>query len=459
MSNSPAPLPRTAKAGYGTADFGMSAAELLIQLYLFEFYTTVLGLSPLLTGLALGLAVLWDAVSDPVMGLICDRTRSRWGRFVPYLVTGAIALPIALFMLFNPPGLVQQASLFGWLLLSYLLVNTAMTLLGVPHMALGATLSADTHERTEIYGWKLFFGTVGLFLGILAPLWVAVAAGLDVANVDDLGTSRGFAAALVGFAVLLSAAVTVLSVVRQSQGRALQQPAPGQLFTFSLMVREGRAILRNRYFLPLLTAFVLVAIARAMNATLALPFYKFSLQLSEAQVQKWILGLFTLCILLSAVVWTRLGRRFGKKWPAFSGLMILGVLTVVAYPLFPPGQLSGPLIAAVIGGFAVGAIILFESLVTDVAARDRNQGVGNREGLYFGFWRMAQKIARSVGLVLVAILSQWIGLDVDAAGQSELTARRLAWVFGPGVGLFFIAAALLFTRMPDIHRSHITVTQ
>ncbi|MDV7398391.1 MFS transporter, partial [Arthrospira platensis SPKY1] len=110
----------------------MSAAELLIQLYLFEFYTTVLGLSPLLTGLALGLAVFWDAISDPLMGLICDRTHSRWGRFIPYLVVGAVALPASLFLLFNPPDITQNFGLFGWLLLSYLLVNTAMTVLGVP---------------------------------------------------------------------------------------------------------------------------------------------------------------------------------------------------------------------------------------------------------------------------------------------------------------------------------------
>ncbi|MCD8481396.1 MAG: MFS transporter [Verrucomicrobia bacterium] len=441
-------LTRPRKAAYGSADFGMSAAELLVQFYLFEFYTSVLGLSPLLTGLALGIAVLWDAVSDPLMGMICDRTRSSWGRFVPYLALGGLALPLTLFMLFNPPEIAQQAGLFAWLLCSYLLLNTAMTILGVPHMALGASLSADTHERTEIFGWKLIFGTLGLFLGILAPLVVATLYGMDVTQTEDLGRSRGAAALLVGFSIVLTVALTLFSVARRSVTLSEEQQAP--IFTWQTLIDEGKAILTNRFFLPLLMAFVLVAIARAMNATLALPFYKFTLELTEAEIQKWVLGVFSICILLSAAVWTVLGRRYGKKWPAFSGLLTLGLLTVIAYPLFPPGQLVGPLIAAVIGGLAVGAIILFESLVTDVAARDRNQGAWHREGMYFGFWRMGQKLARSVGLILVALVTHWIGLDVDAVRQTEETARRLAWVFGPGVGSFFIVAALVFMRMPQI---------
>ncbi|MCC5840856.1 MAG: MFS transporter [Opitutales bacterium] len=431
------------KAGYGVAEFGLSAAELLLQFYLFEFYTRVVGLEARWAGTALALAVFWDAVSDPLMGVVTDRAKTRFGRYVPFLILGALMLPPAVFAIFHPPEFEAQFAAFAYLLFTYICVNTAMTVIGVPHLALGGALTPDTNERTEVYGWKLVFGTLGLFFGILAPLLAVGLLGLDVTDTEGLRDSRGWAATGIGGVILLTAAVTVWSVWRPS--RLAEDTV---LFTWKA-VREGsRAVFRSKIFLPIFLAFVLVSIARAMNASLALPFYRFTLELSEADVQKWILGVFSLCIVFSVAVWIPLGQRFGKKWPAFSGMLTLGLMTMVLYPLFPAGQLFGPVLAAVIGGVAVGAIILFESMVTDAADADRLESREERSGLYFGYWRMGQKLARSVGLGLTGWITWLIGFEARATEQSAEVARSLAYVFGPGVGVFFIAAALIFARSP-----------
>ncbi len=449
-------LRRYQRVSYGAAEFGLAGAELMLQLYLLEFYITVVGLSPALAGIALALAVLWDAVSDPIMGSICDHTQSRFGRFLPYMAGGGVLFVFGFVALFQPPVGMDASAAFFYLLGNYLIVNTAMTLIGVPHMAMAAAITRNPQEHTSLFGWRLIFGTFGLFAGILAPLAYMSTLGPPAPGQEMLGTSRSGGAILltVVFALFLFG---TLAAMFPLQSRRLEAPPTMPNFqrkSGSASIRsfwkESRSLFTNRWFVPLFLAFLFVAAARAMNATLALPYYKVSLALEESVVQTQILSVFTLFIVLSVAIWQWLARRYGKKWPAFGGMLVLGLLTSVSYPLFPAGQVLGPIVVAVIGGVAVGAIILFESLVAEIARLGSASTGDNREGLAFGYWRMGQKIMRSLGLALTGLLLWWIGYEEGLTQQSEQTARRLAWVFGPGVGSLFIAAALVFSRMPAV---------
>lgn len=432
------------KAGYGAAEFGLAGGELLLQLYLLEYYIRGVGLSPMLAGIALAVAIFWDAITDPLMGGLVDRTRTRFGRFVPYLFLGGFIFGCGLMLLFNPPGADSQAILFLYLLVSYMIVNTGLTIIGVPHIAMGGVLSPNTHERTELYGWRLVFGTGGLFAGILSPLLAAEVLQADVSTGAGLEASRGLGSIYMGLAVILTAFITIAMTWR----RSANLPAPADTFHWRDFLANLGRILRNPVFAPFFLAFILVAMGRSMNSTLALPYYKDSLDLTESAIQGPILSVFTLVIVLSVPAWVFLGRRYGKKRPAFWGLFVLGLMSMVAYPLFPEGSIAGPVMAAVIGGFAVGAIILVESLVTDIADEDFVRNGEDREGIYFGFWRMGQKVARSVTLGLTGLMLSAIGYEESLAQQSEGTDRALAWLFGLGVGSLFLAASFIFVRTP-----------
>lgn len=437
-------LAKRTKAGYGAAELGLAGGELLLQLYLLEFYVRGAGLSPFLAGAALAIAIFWDAVTDPVMGGILDHTRTRWGRFVPYIFGGGVLFGAGLALLFNPPGTDSQLLLFLYLLITYIFVNTGLTVIGVPHIAMGGVLSPDTHERTELYGWRLVFGTVGLFAGILSPLVAAGLVNADVSTGSGLYASRGSGSLIMAAIVVLTACITVFATLKRSR----DLPPPEDGFSWRDLVSNIGRILKNPVFVPFFAAFILVAMGRTLNSTLALPYYKDSLDLTEAVVQGPILSVFTLVIVLSVPAWVWLGKRFGKRQPAFLGLLVLGIMTVVAYPLFPEGSIVGPVVAAVIGGFSVGAIILVESLVTDIADEDFVRNGEDREGIYFGFWRMGQKVARSITLGLTGLMLSLIGYEESLAKQSHETDRALAWLFGIGVGSLFIAASLVFRRTP-----------
>ena len=378
------------------------------------------------------------------MGGIVDRTQSRFGRFAPYFAIGGLLFGLGLMALFNPPALGGQGLLFLYLLFSYIIVNTGLTIIGVPHIAMGGVLSPDTHERTELYGWRLVFGTLGLFAGILSPLVAASLVQGDVSTLEGLGQSRGLGSLFMGGIVVVTAGITVMATWK----RSLSLPAPEGTFHWKDFIHNIGRILTNPVFLPFLAAFIIAAMARTMNSTLALPYYKDSLKLPEAAIQGPILSVFTLCIVLSVPFWVWIGRRFGKKLPAFGGMLTLGLMTIIAYPLFPPGSVKGPIIAAIIGGIAVGAIILVESLLTDIADEDFVRNREDREGIYFGFWRMGQKVARSVTLGLSGILLSLIGYEESIAEQSAQTGRNLAWLFGAGVGSLFVLASFVFLLTP-----------
>ena len=202
-------LPLITRAGYGVAEAGMSAAEVMLQLYLFLFYTTAIGLDPTLTGYALGLAVLWDAVVDPLIGTLSDRTSSRFGRRRPYLLVGGIALAITTYILFSPPEMATQTAKFLYLLIWYALVNTSMTIINVPHSALAGELTFDRNERTELFAWRMLFKNVGFLFGAIFPGQILA---YSLANGGTELSARSMASIGVAGAIVFSTMLTIMAV-------------------------------------------------------------------------------------------------------------------------------------------------------------------------------------------------------------------------------------------------------
>lgn len=439
-------LPKRAKAGYGAVELGLSSIELLLNLNLFLFATQALEMDPALAGLAFSLAILWDAVSDPGMGLLLDRTRTRLGRYVPYLVIGTVLLALSLIALFNPPELSAEWLKFTYLLCVYLLVNTAATVLGVPHIALAGFISRDPNERTELYGWRLAFANIGVLLALAIPRLVADLQGQDFDSYFD--EAIGQSATVIAILLLGSTALTVRAVRPYDNGQNVYPKTE-----YSGYWTDLKAIARNRVFLPLFLAFVVTSIGLTINQAVAFYYYEHFLQVSKEQVYNVFLVFFVV-ILLSIAGWVWLSRQYGKKWPALAGMTGLGALTCVAYPLMPPGQLFWPMVLAVLGGLAVGAKILFDSLVADVADLDQWRHHKEREGLYFGFWKFGAKVSRAAALGLTGLALDWIGFVEGATEQSSAVSQRLSYLFGPGVGIFFILSGLIFMAFPLTATQH-----
>ncbi|TGK03927.1 MFS transporter [Leptospira semungkisensis] len=437
-------------AGYASAEMGITAVETMAQIYLLEFYVSVIGLKPSLFGLAMLIAILWDAISDPIMGFISDRTGFSTGRRRAYILLGGLLLGIGTYFLFTPPFLESQIAKFIYLLSLYFLVNTFMTIIAVPHIALGGELTFQSEERNQIFGWRLFFANLGLLTGLLLPaLWVGAGA--------NLFNSRSASALIVGELLIFVSVLSYFSTRGKDKPLEKWKKDPDHIVSgsFSAFFQSTRSILKNRFFRPLLLAFIVATFARTLNSSIGLLYYKQRLLLEDSKVVVRILLPFVFFLIVSIPLWVYLAKRFGKKWPAFWGSFLLGVMTVVLYPNLPPGSYEAPLIAAFFGGFFAGSILLFDSLVADIVDYDELISGEKREGAYFGFWKMATKVVRAIGFACLGFLLEEIGYKEGSAVQDPSLGQNLTILFGPVVGGFFIAGSLIFSRLqltPETHK-------
>ncbi|MEM9158049.1 MAG: MFS transporter [Verrucomicrobiota bacterium] len=420
-------LRRRTKAGYGLAELGVSAAELMLQVYLLELYI-VAGLDPFLAGLALAIAVVWDAVSDPLMGVISDRTRARSlaGKRLPYYFGGTVLLCISVWSLFSPNADAAQSSLFAYLLFWYLLVNTAMTLVAVPHLAMANDLGHERQERTELFGWRLGFGALGLLFALLVPLWVA---GGNAAGVEEIRAESGFVVALLLLVVCLVSGFAVWRPLARSKASAEQESREGLFKMFKLAMK-------SRGLRLLIWAFVFISIGRAFNSSLALIFYKGTLAFTEEQVGL-VLIVLAVSIIAAAPAYVKLAERRSKRKLSLWAVGALTVLTAFSYPFLPERAVGPVLLIAILGGAAVASVALLEAMFSDEVDKVERREGEKASGACFGIWRMSMKAARAGGLLCSGWFLAAVGYEEGIAEQSEFVERSVAWAFGPGVAVFF----------------------
>ncbi len=151
--------------GFGVGTVGVSIMLNTVTTYFPAFLSTVLGQSPQLAGLLLMVSKLADAVIDLAIGLVSDRTRSRWGRRKPYLAAGALLSAVAFIMLFAPPVL-DQRGLVLWMGAALVIYSAAYSLSNVPYLAMPGELTRGYHERTRLLGWRTLFLSLGQLLAM-----------------------------------------------------------------------------------------------------------------------------------------------------------------------------------------------------------------------------------------------------------------------------------------------------
>ena len=151
-------LPIRLKLFWGIGQIGEGVKNSAFNSFLLFYYNQILGVSATLTSIALAIAIVFDAISDPVAGSVSDRFQSRWGRRHPFMFASAAPLGITLFLLFFPPDGMSELFYFGWVLVFAVSVRTFLTLYHIPHLALGAEMATDYNDRNSLFSFGLLFG-------------------------------------------------------------------------------------------------------------------------------------------------------------------------------------------------------------------------------------------------------------------------------------------------------------
>ena len=420
--------------GYGALEVGVSAMESYLRLYLLIFYTDRIGISPAWAGIAVAMGVLWDCLMDPLIGRLCDRTKSRFGPRIPWILVGTPLLIASFILMFSISPTFDATTKIIWLIVTNIAVNTSMTLVSIPHLALGADIAADQNERTKMYASRTFMSIVGLFCGIAAPAIVR--------SVHQTDSSSDFQASMLLAGLLLVAAMVTVAIflpiaTKHAQTALTNHKESVPVAPWTTWHRHIFAK-RVRPLVYLMIAYFIATLGQGVNSCIALYYYKYRLQFSEGQLQN-VLMAFMLVLVLSIPLWVLLSRRFPKNYLVAAGVGGLGLMSGIVYTRLSPGDTQGALVAGCVGGILLGSIGLLESLLVDTAQACEFAEEDN--GLLFGLWKFNAKAARAVSIAGAGQLLTRIGYSAEAVPNADIAAH-IAWVFGPGVGILFIGGAV-----------------
>jgi len=434
-------LTNKAKILYGIGDLGISLLGSSIQFFLLFFYTDVAGIDPALAGTALLVGKLtWDAINDPLFGYFSDRTRSRWGRRKPFMLLGAIPLGLTIWLLYSiPPGLTGLTAFLA-VLGSFLLADTAQTLVSVPYYALSAELTYDYDERTSLTTVRMVFAVVGYILGAATTTLVA---GILI----GMGWSKSGAYSGMGALFGIIAAVTVLVTAFGVKERIRPEVAPAQMPVFS----QIRSVFKNRPFVQYMIMSTIISVSFTLLTAL-LPYYLTYHLLMADQIPLAMLTLLG-TIGLFLFPWRYLSVKMNKG-PAYAlGLTIASVAIVGAFFL-PPGPTPLIYVIAFVAGIGFSAQYVFPwSMIPDVIEVDQAATGERHEGIYFGVNAFLGKLTGALGVAASGWALKLYGYVPDAV-QTPHALFGIRFFFAIVPVIAFVIALPLLIWYPITRQNH-----
>ncbi len=377
-------VPFASKIAYSVPAYALAVIGIPVYVYIPKFYTDVVGINVILLGYILFSVRIFDAVTDPVIGYLSDRTSTKFGRRRPYIAMGSFFVAAAMFLLFNPP----QASpafetvWFGIFIYTLFLFWTVVT---VPYESLGPEITFDYHERTSLFGMRDGFLIAGTLAAASSPALVQWLFGLSGEPSDE--RTKFFWISVLYAPLLIGTAWWCVLVIKERAPRSDPQ---------ALGLTSGlRQVARNRPFMVLLVAYTISAIGNNLPATLILFYVQYVLQ---SDLADFFLLLYFVTGILFLPGWIWISRKTGKKtaWLASMGINSGAFLGVF---FLGPGDAWIYGILVFFSGIGFGATLAIPSAIqADVIDYDELLTGERREGQYIGWWSISKKLAAAVGI-------------------------------------------------------------
>lgn len=408
------------KLWHGAGQAGQSVQGFMLG-FLFIYYNQVLGLSGTLAGLALGIASIVDAVSDPTVGSWSDGIRSRWGRRHPFMLASVLPMALLYVCLFAPPSGLSEFQLFLWFAVFFSLMRTAATLYNLPYQALGAEVSQDYLERTRIVMWREMIGGASSLV-VVAVGWVFVFASTEENPNPQLDVEPYLPFAVVSALVMAvfmgASAWKTMDVIPRLPSMGLS----GRRFRIRHVYGDLFDALGSVPFRALFLGHLVCTIYWGTTGTLALHLKTFFWELDSFAIQWWqyagIVGG------MAGVLFTvYFNRIFEKKWTVILGVVVCvlaaaGPVLLDLAGLMPRGYwvlFSALVLLAFLSAFAMGPVgVSVASMMGDMADEHELRKGARQEGVYFAAFSFAGKCTGAVGPLLAGIAIDIVGLTPDS---------------------------------------------
>jgi len=410
---------------YALGNLGCAIPYQTVGAVLLFFYVDVLKLSPVWAAAVMTGYAIFNAMNNPVMGYLSDRTKSRWGRRIPFILFGT--LPYALFFaaLFLAPfnGATQPIPLLIWFIVTLFLFETLATIVQTAYYALLPEMFSEYTDRTSVSVRMNIFMTVGLIIGAALPISLATIFGWP------------FMGMLLG---LISAAALLFSVKgmyeRESNLSAPEVP----------LWQSIKATFNNRSFITIVFAQTMRHFATAV-ASSGLAFYaKYSLG-ADPSSSSMILATIFIVATLALYPWKHfLANRLEARTTLLIAYVLMGLSTI---PLFLVQSLLAAMLTAAFMGIALAGLLLMGDVtLSDVIDEDETKTGQRREGMYFGMSGFIITFAYALSSLVFGWISTTYGYNPQAATQPESVALgfRVFMSIPPAIGSLLAVVALVF---------------
>lgn len=441
------------KFTYGLGALGEGIFSRGYEAFAYLYFVQILGMEAWLGGLAMLISTQLDAFSDPVVGVLSDRWRSKNGRRHPFMYASAVPLALAWYLLLSPPAGLDSFQLFLWFTAFSILLRMSLTLYHVPHLALGAELSSDYLERTSIVTWRIVHGLVGSF-GLTALFTALFFAETEAFPENGLLNPAGYPSVALWGALLMLLSIGYSAWGTRDRIPFLPSVSPGaQPFSLAQMGLELGVAWRNPSFRALFLGTFLFVISFSINEIFNQFLRIYFWGLTSSQIALLILPL-GVGFLISLPLARYLHRRFDKKptalFTAFGPASANGALILLQILGVLPddrGVVLGLLFAAALVAGVCGAVALIssQSMMADVAQEIGHTAKRDLTGMLFAGVSFSQKQSSAVGHFLATVALQLIAIPPQARPGS-LTPEQVQWlgVAGLVASLFAMGASLCY---------------
>ncbi len=425
-------VPFTHQLGYGIGVYGYGLTTQMISSYFIFYGTAVLRLPGGWIGLMVSLSVLWDGVSDPMMGYISDNTRSPLGKRHLYLLLGTILMTVGNYAMWTVDPSLGPAAKFLWLFIILMALKTFITIYATPYNALGAEMTMDYDHRSAIQGVK----TVFFILSILSVTAIGMLVFFRPTLAYPLGQLNPKAyrnmAVTISALTLLTGLVTYFST-RKYLTRDQKEEKPN----FKRFMTRIRFAFGEDQFRSVLLGYLFTNLAAALIGTIGLHVFTYTFAFNNVEIAV-IFGLQFLMSILFQPFWVHIAKTFDKKNVVISGLKIaiFGsslLFFMVVFKDFVSGHYTIMLVYAIIVGFGSSGLfsIPFSMVADTVDIEEHLHGVRN-EGVYYGLLNFGYKISQALGIFLFGLLLDLIGFDSSLPSQTPFTLYALGFMLPLG---------------------------
>lgn len=391
---------------FGWGDM-FGGGQVIIGFFYLYFLTGVIGLSPAYAGFVVLISRIWDAISDPLMGVITDGTNSRYGRRRPYMLAGFFGIIVAFTMLWWPITFESQFLTFIYILFTFLFYNTILTMVMVPYTSFSTELSMDYQERSVVNGTRLFFSQLSALMGAVLPMMIVGLAPTIIDGYRLMGALFGLFFAIPFLFIFFVCRERVPITKKQDKVTFSTFIAPFKIKTFGILV------------LIYLLAFLSMDIIAVIFA-----YYMTYVVLRPGELHI-VLGTILLTQMAFLPVVVKVSIKIGKA-KTFMYSALIGIIGVVLLGFFNPYWPAWSVfaIAAIIGAGLCGLIVMPWTMFPDVADISELAFGERRAGSFAGIMTFLRKSTSALAIFLVALVLEFAGYVKPIIVNGEKIAQE-----------------------------------